>query len=219
VSRTSSGSPLKLIAGAALALILGAVVTLVVLNAYPVAPQSAPGSDASNTAPVHPSDAASDAISAPKWSSANRLRWVANRSSDVAYELEAENKVPVWLGQVRPILVVRCYSRKVDVFVYTESAARIEPQDEDHTVRLAFDKQGSSTERWPDSAEHDALFAPDGTAFARRLARARALRFGFTPHNAPPAVAEFDLRGVERVAAAVQDCGAPRRAPTKVASR
>ena len=35
---------------------------------------------------------------------------------------------------VRPLLEVRCLSRKTELFVYTETAARIESDDENHTV-------------------------------------------------------------------------------------
>ena len=82
--------------------------------------------------------------------------------------------------------MVRCLAHKADAFVFTDSPARIEPEDENHTVRVAFDDEPDATQRWMDSEEHDALFAPDGAAFARRLAQSAHLRFGFTPHNAPP---------------------------------
>ena len=103
------------------------------------------------------------------------------------------------MNSVRPVLVVRCLAGKTDAFVFTETAARIEPQDENHTVALAFGAESAATERWPDSEDHDALFAPDGEAFVRRLGTARALRFGFTPHNASPVTAAFDLTGIDTV--------------------
>jgi hypothetical protein len=64
------------------------------------------------------------------------------------------------MNYVRPLLVVRCM-KKTEAFVYTGSALRIEPNTEDHTVSFRFDDEPARTERWPDSAEHDALFAPD----------------------------------------------------------
>ncbi|HEX6065438.1 MAG TPA: hypothetical protein VFZ04_14505, partial [Longimicrobiales bacterium] len=65
-----------------------------------------------------------------------------------------------------------------------------------HTVSLRFDGQPPSSEKWPDSADHDALFAPDGAAFAARLAAAREFEFGFVPHNAAPVVARFSVAGL-----------------------
>ena len=98
----------------------------------------------------------------PHWSNANQARWVSNHPKSVAFELAADHDVPVWMRRVQPLLVVRCLAHKADVFVFTDSPARIEPEDENHTVRVAFDDETGTTERWMDSEEHDALFAPDG---------------------------------------------------------
>jgi hypothetical protein len=142
------------------------------------------------------------------WSHAHAYRWVSNHPRSVAFELESIEQVPVWTTKVHPMLVVRCLAKKTDVFVYTETAARIESEDENHTVGLAFDDNPSSVERWPDSEEHDALFAPDPAAFASRLASARHLRFTFTPHNAQPVAVNFNLQGVDTVVESVRKtCG------------
>jgi hypothetical protein len=126
----------------------------------------------------------------------------------VAYELPAEHKVQAWMTQVEPALVVRCMGRRTEAFVYTSTPAKIEAQDEDHTVGIAFDNEPQSAERWPDSAEHDALFAPDGEAFARRIMAAKTLRFGFTPHNAPPVTVHFAVNGLaELLEPAARQCG------------
>jgi hypothetical protein len=155
-----------------------------------------------------PSAASVAAFSAPKWSHAHAYRWVSNRPRSVAFELESIERVPVWTTTVRPLLVVRCLSRKTELFVYTETAARIESDDENHTVGLAFDDGPQSVERWPDSEEHDALFAPDSATLATRIASAHHLKFTFTPHNAQPATVNFDLNGADEVVANVRKtCG------------
>lgn len=46
--------------------------------------------------------------------------------------------------------------------------------------------------------EHDALFAPDGQALAQRLLTARQLHFGFSPHNAAPVTATFEVDGLAK---------------------
>ena len=143
-----------------------------------------------------------------KWSSSNSAYWVGNRRKSVAFELPAENTVAVWMRSVRPALVVRCMNRRPEVFVVTESALKIEPQSEDHTVTFAFDDQPDVSERWPDSEEHDALFAPDGAAFVSRVAASRTLRFGYTPHNAAPVVAQFSVSGLSaHLTPAARECG------------
>jgi hypothetical protein len=144
---------------------------------------------------------------APGWIE-NRAQWTGGDRRSLAFELPSRNETPVWMKNVRPLLVVRCLAKRTDVFVFTDSAATMEKQDEDHTVRIAFDDGAERTERWPDSVAHDALFAPEGKAFAHQLIGAKTMRFGYTPHNAAPVVAHFDLRGLgERLAAGAAHCG------------
>jgi len=190
---------------------LAIVVGVVLAGAATVGLLSArsPAPDAPPSNPVMTKDAsARHAASAiprthtgvlPHWSNANQARWVSNHPKSVAFELAADGDVPVWTRRVQPVLVVRCLAHKADAFVFTDSPARIEPEDENHTVRVAFDNEPDATERWMDSEEHDALFAPDGAAFARRLARSRSLRFGFTPHNAAPVTVHFSTSGFDKV--------------------
>ena len=143
----------------------------------------------------------------PQWSS-NAAAWVGRERNSAAFELASVNKIKVWMRMAQPVLVVRCRAQKPDVFVFTASAAKMEPQDENHTVRIQFDSEPVATERWADSAEHDALFAPDGAAFAQRLVAARQLQFGFVPHNADPVVATFEVAGLtEHLASAARQCG------------
>jgi hypothetical protein len=190
-----------LVLGIAAAAIGGALVVVMFVGSRP-----APGAGVRRTpavevqaASVVPAARAPLPAAAPRWSGENVGRWVGNNRRSIAFELPADNTVAVWMKRVRPLLVVRCLDRTTEVFVYTESAAAIEPQDDEHTVRLAFDDEPAETERWPDAAAHDALFAPDGEAFARRLARAGRLRFSFTPHNAAPVEARFELRGFDKL--------------------
>jgi len=146
---------------------------------------------------------------APKWSEVTGGRWTGGNKKIVAFELPANNRIHIWTRDVTPLLIVRCQGGQVEPFVYTQSAARMELQDGDHTVRVAFDDEPEVTERWPDSDEHDALFAKDATAFMHQLTTAQTLRFGFEPHNAPPAVAQFDVSGIhELLARSPKQCGA-----------
>ena len=142
------------------------------------------------------------------WSTQRRAYWTGNQRHSAAFELAAENIVPIWLNQVRPMLIVRCLSKKTEAFVFTGSALKIEPRTEDHTVSFRFDDEQETTMRWPDSAEHDALFAPDAVAFAQRLIHAHTLRFGYTPHNAEPVEAHFEVSGLGALIEPVaKECG------------
>lgn len=152
------------------------------------------------------------AISRPRWQAAND-NWLSDARRGAAFEVYADNKVPVWQRKAHPILIVRCEAGEIEAFVFIETAAKIERQDGRHTVVLGFDGDPEQIERWPDSADHDALFAPDGAAFAQRLARATTLRFGYTPHHAAPVVATFSVAGLpDMLKPAARHCGASGRA-------
>jgi hypothetical protein len=136
----------------------------------------------------------------------NTNAWTAETRRRIAFELPSRNETMVWMKTVRPLLVVRCQEGQIEAFVYTDSAAAMEAQDQHHTVRVSFDGETGRTERWPDSSTHDALFAPDGAVFAARIMKAEALRFGYTPHNAPAVVAHFDVRGLREKLSPASAC-------------
>jgi hypothetical protein len=153
---------------------------------------------------------------APAWSDADASLWLGARRAGVAFDVRSDNVVNVWMNAVQPILVVRCAAGKAEAFVVTHGAARLEADTDDHTVTFRFDDGPETRERWPDSAEHDALFAPDGAAFADRLMQAQTLVFGFTPHNASPVLARFNVSGLEpRLRPAAKACGWPAAAAAR----
>jgi hypothetical protein len=190
----------------------GAVLSMIVLRL--VSSTSRSTAEARSAPGARPAPAVSSAPAprvpakiTPKWSSANP-DWLGNDPKAVAFEVPAQERVQIWQRKAHPSLVVRCSMKQIEVFVFIESAAKMEAQDSDHTVRLTFDDAPEVTERWPDSYQHNALFAPDGAAFADRLSQARILHFGYTPHNASPVVAEFHVAGLpERLATAAKQCG------------
>jgi hypothetical protein len=145
---------------------------------------------------------------APTWVGARRANVGRDGSKTIAFELTARNDVGVWMKRVQPLLVVRCLARATEVFVAIGSAASIEQQVDSHTVHLQFDDAAPVAEPWSDSVSSQELYAPDGVIFARRLARADTLRFGFTPYNSRPVVAEFDVRGFAQLVGLVAStCG------------
>jgi hypothetical protein len=190
----------------AVAVTIGGLITMALLMAH--------GMPVTDTAAAEPSAVTPEAVvEAPpaateRWRADNRTLWLGAGGRGVVFDLAAENTVGVWMRNVRPVLVVRCVTGRTQVFVFTQSAARIEPGTDDHTVTLRFDDSEEITELWPDSIEHDALFAPDGAALATRLFGARRMRLGFTPHNAAPVVAHFHIDGLEDLLRpAARECG------------
>jgi len=179
--------------------------------------------DAPAPASASPSPAASHKVPAPQpadpkpiiesapsatWVGARRATWARDGSKTIAFELAARKDVGVWMKSVQPLLIVRCLSRTTEVFVAAGSAASIEQQPGSHSVHIQFDDAENVAESWSDSVSSQELYAPDGVALARRLARARTMRFGFTPYNSAPVVAEFDVSGFDQVVGLVAGtCG------------
>lgn len=131
---------------------------------------------------------------APRWAS-NAEAWLG-RNKGAAFEVLSAQAVGAWMRNVRPALVVRCTGKRADVFVFTDSAAALEAGTDDHTVAFAFDDEAPTSMRWPDGAEHNALFAPDGEGLAQRLMLAGTFTFSFTPHNAATVTARFNTSGL-----------------------
>jgi hypothetical protein len=197
-----NGRQLMMIAGVMVgsgALMIG---VLGARGSSPSAPATSAGSSAVSTSAGAPEPPAAS----PGWIE-NSSTWTGTARRAVAFELQARNETQVWMRIVRPLLVVRCVEGRIDTFVFTDSPAAMEPEDEDHTVRISIDGEDARTARWPDSSAHDALFAPDGAALASQLERASMFRFGYTPHNAPPVVATFDVAGLSGKIGASKACG------------
>jgi len=149
-----------------------------------------------------------DSAPSPTWVGARRATWASDGLKTIAFELAASKDVGVWMKSVRPLLIVRCLSRTTEVFVATGSAASIEKEDGIHAVHIQFDDAEPVAESWSDSTSSQELYSPDGVALARRLARARSMRFGFTPYNSAPVVAEFAVGGFDQVVGLVANaCG------------
>ena len=200
---------------AALLVVAGGSLTFAMLrSSTPAVPVTAPVATAKPAAPKPAAPKPAAAAAAPavsalpsKWNAANH-DWVANAKRGVAFELRSQNKVAIWQSIAQPILVVRCEAGRMQTFVYTASALQMEAIDENHAVKISFDGEPESNERWADSSEHDALFAPDAAAFTRRLVASQTLKVSYTPHNASRVVAQFQTHGLsDLIDPAAKQCG------------
>jgi hypothetical protein len=161
-----------------------------------------------------------------QWLGRRQASWASDGSKTITFELQASEDVTVWMSRVRPQLVVRCVSRTTDVFVALGSAASVEKQTGRHTVQIQIDDDPVIEQQWSDSESSHELFAPDGLLLTRVLADAHRLRFGFTPFNSAPVVADFSVEGFEELAPLVaKTCGwrledpIQERQPARVARR
>jgi hypothetical protein len=123
--------------------------------------------------------------------------------------IEADNDIQGWLQATRPTLHVTCDGEKSQVYVWTGTAASVEEDYDgelsaDHKVIIRFDGNESFGEGWIESDDHNALFEAhfslEGTDPTQRLivqmVQAKRLLFEFTPFNANPVIAHFDLQGL-----------------------
>src|SRR5687767_12336384 len=116
-------------------------------------------------------------------------------SPTVVLRLAAEASVRVWLKSVLPVLILRCQERVFQAYIVTSTAAHVQSGDS-RTVRLRFDSDAAETQRWSQSTDGDALFAPGPESLLDRLRTAKRLLFEFTPFNASPVVASFSTGGL-----------------------
>jgi len=123
--------------------------------------------------------------------------------------LAAEYEVKGWLVNKRPSLVIRCQSRKTDVYVVTGMSANPElGLHEKATVTLRLDSAAPRTMVASESTDQEALFLPGGASLARQMRTATRLLFEFTPFRSSPQQVSFDLAGLDKAIQPVQEaCG------------
>ena len=145
------------------------------------------------------------AASAPAVPPKPATKWVRSESQSklddsktVVYALEAENEIEGWLAHERPRLITRCQEGSMEAYIVTGMAAKPELGEfEKYTVQIRLDEKTAQSQLWHESTDSKALFAPQATAFLTSLVSAKRLRFSFTPFNASPQIAEFDVAGFE----------------------
>jgi hypothetical protein len=119
-----------------------------------------------------------------------------NDSRIVTYMLSADDIVEGWLAKERPTLIARCKEGSIDVYIVTGMASSVESGGSDrHTVQVRYDDQVAQAQQWSESTDNKAMFSRNGRSALRSIALAKRFRFGFTPFNASPQIAEFNVEG------------------------
>ena len=105
--------------------------------------------------------------------------------------------------EVRPVLLVRCQDRQLDVFVSTGSV--LDADDMVMTpVRIQWGSGGSAgsaaaaDSRWSRSTDSTSAFAPDPRALLRQLVSSPDLRLEIHPSGKSAQLIHFNARGLER---------------------
>ena len=137
-----------------------------------------------------------DRVAKPRWTASANSR-KAGYGANIVFELAADQDIEVWRKRVRPVLTMRCAAKTTEVFIVTQAPATIEDRTNRHSVKIGFDGQEPVEQMWEHSIDHDALFAINGPAMMRQIARSREMSFSFAPFNAPPATVTFSTGGFD----------------------
>ena len=180
-------------------------------SAKTASPPAAPSLPPTSAPPPEPESPTEPTVTEPvsKWSGGPSGSSSMDDTPTVSYHLEAENTISAWLKEPRPTLIVRCRERETDVFVVTQTAANPEiGLHNEARVRIRLDDAAPRRQRWSESTNNEALFAPGAISLAKQLAKASTLRFEFTPFNSSSQVVTFDVRGFDRVIGEIaKPCG------------
>jgi hypothetical protein len=169
---------------------------------------ASPAAAPARTNPPAPAPTVVESGPVPTWTGQRNAAWAHDGSKTITFELQAVRDVQAWASRVRPVLVVRCLSRATNTFVVLGTSAKFEDDDFRRTIRVQWDDGPEAVQQWEVSNSAHELFAPDGVAFVRQLAKANRLRFGFTPFNAQPVTAEFAVQGFDQLASRIANtCG------------
>jgi hypothetical protein len=130
-------------------------------------------------------------------------------SAIVTASRDADGELLAWPGKkVTPTLILRCQSRRLEVFVSTGMAEAGDSTE----VTLRFDKQPAYAERWSHSTSGNALFLPGAPSteldFVSKLRAHEKLLIQVTPYNSSPTMTTFTLAGTAEAAERVKRaCG------------
>ena len=99
--------------------------------------------------------------------------------------------------EVRPVLLVRCQDRQLDVFISTGSV--LDADDMVMTpVRIQWGSAASADSRWSRSTDSTSAFAPDPRGLLRQLVSNPDLRLEIHPSGKSAQLIHFNARGLDR---------------------
>lgn len=119
-------------------------------------------------------------------------------SKQVSIALYAESQISENTDTSGPMLAIVCRQNKTEVFIVTNVPANPEyGLYEEYTVRIRFDDEKPLKQRWAESTDNKALFAPNPIAFAKKINKTEKMLFEFAPFQSGPEIIEFDVRELE----------------------
>lgn len=155
----------------------------------------------SRSATTTPAPTPAPALPLSKWKGGSEGRSKMDDRETVTYSVGAENHVTNWLSRRdRPRLAIRCRGSKTELMIDTTASAQPTLGMYNRVpVRVRLDDRQPERQVWNEGTRDEVLFAPNAIGFARRLLKARELRFEYTPLRMAAQVITFDVRGLDMV--------------------
>jgi hypothetical protein len=143
-----------------------------------------------------------------KWKTAKD---VASLTNDKRFILTLDAEKEVYDSKIvrLPILYLRCWNQKTDVYVFIQDMELYHVSGQQNvTIRYRLDNQDiQSVKGWIPN-EPGGVFFLEGQKLIGDLEKTNTMAFGFTPAASPEVETSFDLRGLSAAIDALgQDCG------------
>lgn len=196
-----------------LGLLLIPATCMVVVSLIPrPKPSTTVSPDSASTATATPNAAPATPSQAPitRWRGGHQGRDAMDDTETVSFEITSEDRVQNWLSQrQQPTLEIRCKAKKTEVIVDATTATQpVYRENNRARVRIRFDDGPVESKLWSEGTNSQYLFATNAVSTLRRMLRAKRVRFAVTPLNMGEQSFEFDLTGLDAVAAEVaKTCG------------
>jgi type VI secretion system protein VasI len=142
---------------------------------------------------------------AGRWKFEREVSRVDDSKTFVA-SVDANEQITGWPRKVyRPTLILRCKENRLSVYIDVGMAAHVESADGSVSLTLRLDQEEAFGWEATRSTDGEALFLQDAENLILKLGGKRKMLFRFTPFNSSPAIASFDIRGVESAITGLQE--------------
>lgn len=141
---------------------------------------------------------------AGKWKIVTTVSKMDDRKT-VMLILDANEEVRAFPRPVRPIFLISCSSERLAVSVSTQTIVQPE-YPAVASVRIRLDSDPPYAEKWT-SAKGNLLVTPSADALVHQLMKSERMLFEFMPFNSTSAVAEFDVRELQKNLKPLSDAG------------
>ena len=132
----------------------------------------------------------------PKWELSDR-RDPMDDTVRVFLTRGADEELNTRFSRVRPRVIFTCQKNNLDAYIYVGSAVALDYQSHSTSVRLRFDNDPPTRDKWSVSDDRDALFAPNAKLFLRSFLNAESLQFEWPQLGGAPTVAKFTRDDLE----------------------